>query len=196
MTQDDAFLRAIIESPNDEGLRLIYADFLEERGDPRAQLIRVLVALAHLPARHPRRPELAARERDILQRHTGSWLRECLNRFLKGLNPAGPFDQELRRFAEEQQALPLWKDIGGCYALNSHGEIVSFPWDNPEEAGLEDDARIRNAVLFYGGGKFPEVRLLLPPRPLSSRECPSCQGTGVYRIPGIICGCGGLGWFP
>jgi hypothetical protein len=30
MMEDDGFLRAIIDPPNDEGLRLVYADWLEE----------------------------------------------------------------------------------------------------------------------------------------------------------------------
>jgi uncharacterized protein (TIGR02996 family) len=37
---DDAFLSAIIESPGDDGPRLVYADWLEERGDPRAAAVR------------------------------------------------------------------------------------------------------------------------------------------------------------
>jgi uncharacterized protein (TIGR02996 family) len=37
---DEAFLRAILASPEDDVPRLIYADWLEERGDPRAELLR------------------------------------------------------------------------------------------------------------------------------------------------------------
>jgi uncharacterized protein (TIGR02996 family) len=37
---DEAFLRAICASPEDDAPRLIYADWLEERGDPRAELLR------------------------------------------------------------------------------------------------------------------------------------------------------------
>lgn len=35
MADDADFLRAIIDDPDDDGPRLIYADWLEERGDPR-----------------------------------------------------------------------------------------------------------------------------------------------------------------
>lgn len=35
MTQDEAFLSAIAESPDDDALRLIYADWLQDHGDPR-----------------------------------------------------------------------------------------------------------------------------------------------------------------
>ncbi len=46
MAWDDAFLRGIREQPDDDGIRLVYADALEERGDPRSEFIRVQVALA------------------------------------------------------------------------------------------------------------------------------------------------------
>src|SRR5262245_6194987 len=41
MTHEEAFLAAILESPDDDAPRLIYADWLEDHGDPRAALIRV-----------------------------------------------------------------------------------------------------------------------------------------------------------
>src|ERR1700758_854942 len=40
MLSDDLFLRAIRADPVDEAPWLIYADWLEERGDPRAALYR------------------------------------------------------------------------------------------------------------------------------------------------------------
>jgi uncharacterized protein (TIGR02996 family) len=42
MTEDEAFIRAIVDSPGDEGPRLVYADWLEERGDPRSKFLRPL----------------------------------------------------------------------------------------------------------------------------------------------------------
>ena len=41
MHDEEAFLAAIAEQPEDENCRLIYADWLEERGDPRAEYLRV-----------------------------------------------------------------------------------------------------------------------------------------------------------
>jgi uncharacterized protein (TIGR02996 family) len=40
MTEDEAFIRMIVDSPGDEGPRLVYADWLEERGDPRGAYLR------------------------------------------------------------------------------------------------------------------------------------------------------------
>jgi uncharacterized protein (TIGR02996 family) len=49
MTDEAAFLQAIREAPDDDGPRLIFADWLEERGDERAarwaELIRVQIEL-------------------------------------------------------------------------------------------------------------------------------------------------------
>jgi uncharacterized protein (TIGR02996 family) len=73
LTQNDAFIQAIIESPDDESLRLIYADWLEERGDPRGEFIRVQCQLANSPEGDPRRPELEARERDLLGTYEEQW---------------------------------------------------------------------------------------------------------------------------
>jgi uncharacterized protein (TIGR02996 family) len=73
MTHDDAFLQAIIESPDDDSLRLIYADFLDERGDPRGEFIRVQVTLAN-SSDQPRKQELEARERELLKRHEQQWV--------------------------------------------------------------------------------------------------------------------------
>lgn len=51
MSERDAFLAAILESPDDDGPRLIFADYLEENGDPaRGEFIRIQCAIARLPA--------------------------------------------------------------------------------------------------------------------------------------------------
>jgi uncharacterized protein (TIGR02996 family) len=73
MTYDDAFLQSILENPDDDGLRLIYADWLDERGDSRGEFIRVQCELARLPESDPRRSELEARERALLLASGKEW---------------------------------------------------------------------------------------------------------------------------
>lgn len=74
MSADGPFLDAILARPADDGPRLVYADYLDEAGDPaRADLVRVQIALARLPPDHPRRPELADRQADLLRRHAARW---------------------------------------------------------------------------------------------------------------------------
>jgi serine/threonine-protein kinase len=43
-SDEDAFLQAIAAAPEDDAPRLVYADWLEERGDPRAEYLRLLCA--------------------------------------------------------------------------------------------------------------------------------------------------------
>jgi uncharacterized protein (TIGR02996 family) len=73
----DAFLADIRENPADDGPRLIFADWLEERDGPgdaeRAEFIRLQVELARLPAGHPQRGELEARERALRQQCGARW---------------------------------------------------------------------------------------------------------------------------
>jgi uncharacterized protein (TIGR02996 family) len=44
MNEEDTFIRAILANPSDNALRLVYADWLEERNDARGQYLRLLVA--------------------------------------------------------------------------------------------------------------------------------------------------------
>jgi uncharacterized protein (TIGR02996 family) len=85
--------------PDDDTPRLIYADWLDERGDPRGEFIRVQIALARLAGRNPfsylpstlvsaatsvwpspagelssRQAELRRREWLLLSRHREEWL--------------------------------------------------------------------------------------------------------------------------
>lgn len=46
MTDEKALIEALQASPDDDDLRLIYADWLEERADPRADYFRLVAELA------------------------------------------------------------------------------------------------------------------------------------------------------
>ncbi len=75
MEQQQALLRAVCAEPDDDGPRLVYADWLEENGQPqRAEFIRVQTELARLPARSQRRARLQAREQELLAKHKDQWL--------------------------------------------------------------------------------------------------------------------------
>lgn len=53
MNDRPAFLRAILENPDDDAPRLVFADWLDERQDPRGQFIRVQCALARIECEVP-----------------------------------------------------------------------------------------------------------------------------------------------
>src|SRR5262249_13695791 len=81
MTDRDALLAAVIAEPDDDGARLVYADFLEERGDTaRAQFLRTQVALAKMPADDPRHIGLYAKYRQLLDEHGEAWADDVFGR--------------------------------------------------------------------------------------------------------------------
>jgi uncharacterized protein (TIGR02996 family) len=74
MTQEDAFLQDIIANPEDDALRLIYADWLDEQDQSeRAEFIRLQIELVRLPLHDPRRKEMAKREKTLLRKHATKW---------------------------------------------------------------------------------------------------------------------------
>jgi len=62
---DEAFLRAIAAAPADDAPRLAYADWLDERGDPRAAFVRAEVALARSGPTADGRAGLLKRRADV-----------------------------------------------------------------------------------------------------------------------------------
>jgi uncharacterized protein (TIGR02996 family) len=70
----DAFQDDILEQPDDDVARLIYADWLEDNDEPeRAEFIRLQVELARLPGDDPSRPALLERERELRWEHGRQW---------------------------------------------------------------------------------------------------------------------------
>jgi uncharacterized protein (TIGR02996 family) len=51
MNEEEGFLKAIRDNPEDEVARSVYADWLEERGDPRAEYLRLEIQLRRTLAR-------------------------------------------------------------------------------------------------------------------------------------------------
>src|SRR5262245_44628998 len=75
-TREQALLSAVCAEPEDDGLRLVYADWLEEQGrSDRAEFIRVQVELSRTPPGEERRPALEARELQLLAAHRKEWSR-------------------------------------------------------------------------------------------------------------------------
>lgn len=93
MNPDAAFLANILAHPDDEGPRLIYADYLDDLGDPRGSFIRVQCALERLDPTDPRRDEFFLQEQHLLARHREEWLAP-----LRGLGTGFEFR---RGFVEE-----------------------------------------------------------------------------------------------
>ena len=70
------FINEILSWPESDEPRLIYADWLEERDDPRGEFIRVQCALSQDRLDSTERQRLKRRERELLRAHNKTWLSE------------------------------------------------------------------------------------------------------------------------
>lgn len=65
------FVQAIIEEPSNDDHRLILADYLEERDDPRSELIRLQFEMKATSKLDPKWSRLRSRELKLLREHGG-----------------------------------------------------------------------------------------------------------------------------
>ncbi|MGF1581821.1 MAG: TIGR02996 domain-containing protein [Gemmataceae bacterium] len=73
MSTQKSLLQAIHESPLDEKLRLVCADWLEEQGDsPQAELIRLQCEMDHLDKDTAKFAAFEKRTKSLLQKHKRS----------------------------------------------------------------------------------------------------------------------------
>jgi uncharacterized protein (TIGR02996 family) len=72
--EEEAFLRAISASPDDIALRLVYADWLQEQEDPRAEYVRLEVRLNELPRVDPEYWPLLKQKHKLREELPPYWL--------------------------------------------------------------------------------------------------------------------------
>jgi uncharacterized protein (TIGR02996 family) len=78
------FRQAIVEAPEEEAHRLVYADWLDDEGDSdRAEFIRAQVMHARLPWWDPKARALTARENVLLENHRAAWAGRIAGMVLK-----------------------------------------------------------------------------------------------------------------
>jgi uncharacterized protein (TIGR02996 family) len=121
MSDEKGLLAAIWEHPHDDTPRLVYADWLQENGQPeRAEFIRVQCELARLDEwdESPRKAELEKREQSLWTKHAKAW-----KTGLPKLLQAAPFH---RGFVS-----PRRRAVTGSQFLKlTLGELASAPlWD-------------------------------------------------------------------
>ena len=103
MSDADALLAAVLADPAADLPRLMFADALDDAGDPvRAEFIRVQIALAADPTALP----LRAREQTLLSLHAAGWLQPLRARGEPLQNP-GTHGRFRRGFVDE-----VWMPAG------------------------------------------------------------------------------------
>ncbi len=73
-TTDQAdFLAAIIANPDDKRARIVYADLLQDQGDPRGEFIMLQCTRAELPPGDKQVAAIEKREAELLKKHKKAW---------------------------------------------------------------------------------------------------------------------------
>jgi uncharacterized protein (TIGR02996 family) len=130
----EALLQAIIADPDDDAPRLVYADHLDETGDPaeaaRAELIRFQIATARLPDGHP--------------------------------DKSGRMEQAVRMTDEFKSTWFSWVRDEGCLPYPQRGFLDHWSCGSKEDqlADLQDafdQEPITNATFFLNGSDLPEL---------------------------------------
>jgi uncharacterized protein (TIGR02996 family) len=129
-----AFLAAIREAPEDEAPRLVFADWLEEHSDPRADMIRLALELERTPTDSRRYEELV--------RQIGPWcsgglaLTEWLGEpeeggvWADGFHRGLLFLHVMESYPQEEEPPELWAAVrqgwmGAVDFVGGHGEVFS-----------------------------------------------------------------------
>ncbi|MCC6417802.1 MAG: TIGR02996 domain-containing protein [Gemmataceae bacterium] len=74
MREEKAFLDAVGANPDDDQVRLVYADWLEEHGDPRGEFLRVRCQMKALPGESDRTEPLRTRLQELQSAISPEWL--------------------------------------------------------------------------------------------------------------------------
>jgi uncharacterized protein (TIGR02996 family) len=81
VSPEPAFLRDIGENPADDTARLVYADWLDEQGDPRGRYLRAEVELAALPEEDERLKALGTELRQLRESLDAGWVAAAGKRY-------------------------------------------------------------------------------------------------------------------
>lgn len=150
MSDEEAFIRAIVSAPGDDAPRLIYADWLDERGDPRGEYVRAEVDWAR-PWRDGKRPARDSRLLDLAIDFDAIWIARlsrpplgiCLDR-LRIRNSGPPITLNDIRAFERQFAIDL-PHAYSAMLLNHNGGTPN-----------------RNRRIGFLRRKFGSIRMLPP----------------------------------
>jgi len=129
MVAADAFLQAILDHPEADAPRLVYADWLEEQGEPLAELVRVQCQLARLGESDPTRDRLLDRQEKLLEHFGALWSGP-----LQELGLAGRFDRGLHEVTV----------TGARTLLDAAERLFALPW--VLHVHLRDGALDRNTL--------------------------------------------------
>lgn len=110
--QGRVFLDEVLASPEDDAPRLIYADYLEEFGDPRGEFIRLQCEQAQMEPFDSRFLDVSHRCSDILMQHGENWAAELKQDVRKSEFSRGFIDKiTMRARAFVKQGHELYRSV-------------------------------------------------------------------------------------
>lgn len=158
MSIGDELLRSVYEDPDDDARRLVYADWLLERGDPRGEFIQLQFARRDGCGSR----DSSERERTLLQSHWRLWTGELVP-FIRGRGLS--FE---RGFVDScsvaaKSAVPAFREWSTCRGLDFRGDLQG-EWDRRIFFVQPALRRVESVV-----GLSPQSCRLLAELPVASR---------------------------
>ena len=142
-----AFRDAILQSPEHDLPRLVYADWLDEQGDPLGEFIRIQCELEKIPWYDPRGRPLRRREMQLLTEHRRTWLGSLLeyrvrSEFHRGFPSCLSLtaDEFVKNSADFIELAPI---------QSARLRITAFDSDWERLADCEDLKRLRSLSLHW-----------------------------------------------
>jgi uncharacterized protein (TIGR02996 family) len=184
MDLQDAFLRDVAQHPADDGPRLVYADWLDEHGQPgRAEFIRTQVQLESLDRADDRRWALLVREARLRGAYGKGWAGKALRSLVRGWRFRRGFVEEVTlsadaflRNAEELFRLAPVRRVRLVDAGGHIGDLAACP----------HLARLEGLDLRHTDGLDPaRAAALLASPHLAGLRFLGLRGTGMCSGPGL-----------
>jgi uncharacterized protein (TIGR02996 family) len=174
------FLRALAQEPRDETVRAIYADWLDERGDPRGEYLRLERQVALIAESDPQSQALEGRLRTLLVEIDPHWLGKVALRFDLFLvtDVAGLVNR----------VLPRWLRVFESFASFFSGRAANVPLDRIRIRSKAlwkeaDDLRGRLRGMLLSGELDMPVRVQILPAGSMGADCTIDLGEILAQRP-------------
>jgi uncharacterized protein (TIGR02996 family) len=148
MPTHESFLAAIAAEPHERDARLVYADWLEDQGDARAELIRVMEEMHTLAPYSDRFWELRPRRAQLKQGVSDDWLTALGYNVYRPLFTQMPAERE-HRWRLITEFIETWHGPLGDSPGNTEEEIVAAE----ERLGLRLPAAMREWYGRFGNNR-------------------------------------------
>lgn len=153
MDINESLLQEVLDHAADDSPRLVYADWLEEQGDPLAEFIRLQCEIAQLPPFDDSVPELQVLESELLVEHETAWIHD-----LKEIAVTWTFrrgfvefvEMSADDFLEHAESISSWAPIQSLHLTGVEQHIAGVAKCDflSQLSGLTiEDRRLRDAGL-------------------------------------------------